>query len=45
MMRKAFGITSILALLLSPLAADAQQAGKVYRVGLLGASAASAYAD
>lgn len=38
------GLALTLAVFMSPLAAEAQQAGKGYRFGLLGASTASAYA-
>jgi len=47
MMRKTAGIVTILALglLLSPLAADAQQAGKVWRIGFLVPQSRPAYLD
>jgi len=47
MLRKVIGIISILTLclLVVPLAAEAQQTAKVYRIGFFGPSAASAYAS
>ena len=43
--RDALAATLVLGLLASPVAAEAQQAGKVYRVGYLGNSSASLEPD